>query len=341
MSIKVSRNLKDLLSPSGIARGTLEYERRFREGSGGGLKNEVSDYRRFNELYYDLVTDFYEYGWGRSFHFAPRIPGESFRESLVRHEHNLADALELRTGMVAADLGCGIGGSLLEIARYSGAKIVGININGYQLERARRYGAEAGLTHQVDFLNCDFLNVDARDESFDAAYSIEATCCAPDKPNVYREIFRLLKPGTHFAAYEYCMTHAFDPQNPHHVQLKADIQLGGGLLTIDDYQTVDDALRAVGFEVLETRDLAVQAGPSVPWYQPLVGSGLSLASFRSSNFGRWLTHKTLIGLEALRIAPKGTVQVADMLNLCAVAMAEAGRLGIFTPMYFIHARKPA
>ncbi|MYK33771.1 MAG: hypothetical protein F4045_01265, partial [Chloroflexi bacterium] len=28
------------------------------------------------------------------------------------------------------------------------------------------------------------------------------------------------------------------------------------------------------------------------------------------------------------------------LNLCADAMAEAGRLGIFTPMYFIHARKP-
>ena len=23
-------------------------------------------------MYYDLVTDFYEYGWGGSFHFAPR-----------------------------------------------------------------------------------------------------------------------------------------------------------------------------------------------------------------------------------------------------------------------------
>ena len=27
--------------------------------------------------YYDLVTDFYEYGWGPSFHFAPRRTGES------------------------------------------------------------------------------------------------------------------------------------------------------------------------------------------------------------------------------------------------------------------------
>jgi len=25
-----------------------------------------------------MITDFYEYGWGQSFHFAPRNRGESF-----------------------------------------------------------------------------------------------------------------------------------------------------------------------------------------------------------------------------------------------------------------------
>ena len=132
-------------------------------------EDETGGYKELNVLYYDLVTDFYGYWWGSSFHFAPRVPGESFKASLVRHEHFLADALRLQPGMAVADLGCGIGGSLLEIARYSGTRIVGININGYQLERARRYKAEAGLTHLVDFLNCDFLDVDAPDESLDAA----------------------------------------------------------------------------------------------------------------------------------------------------------------------------
>ena len=93
--------------------------------------------------------------------------------------------------------------------------------------------------------------------------------------------------------------------------------------------------------MLETRDLSVQTGPSVPWYQPLVGSGVSLTTVRSSRVGRWVTTNSLKALEALRIAPKGTVRVAETLDLCAMAMAEAGRLGIFTPMYFIHARKPA
>ena len=242
--------------------------------------------------------------------------------------------------MVAADLGCGVGGPLMEIARFSGARIVGVNSNAYQLERARRYTEEAGLAHLADFLHCDFLDVDAPDDTFDAVYSIEATCCAPDKPSIYGEIFRLLKPGARFAAYEWCMTDRFDATDPVHVALKADVALGGGLIVIDDRPTVDDALRSVGFEVLETRDLAAQTGPSVPWYQPLAGEGLSFAAFRSTRIGRWATRSSLRAMEKLRIAPPGSVRVAETLDLCADALAEAGRLGIFTPMYFIHARKP-
>ena len=108
--------------------------------------------------------------------------------------------------MMAVDLGCGVGGPLVEIARFSGARIVGVNNNAMQLERAAKRTETAGLDHLADYLKCDFMQVDAPDESFDAVYSIEATCCAPDKVGVYGEAFRLLKPGGCFAAYEWCMT---------------------------------------------------------------------------------------------------------------------------------------
>ena len=340
MPFQLSNLLKNLQRPGGVGWAVREYEDIYRDAKRGGLESRKSDYRKSNDLYYDLATDFYEYGWGRSFHFAPRVPGESFRASLTRHEHYLAHVLGLSPGMVAADLGCGIGGPLLEIARFSGAKIVGVNSNGYQLERARRLAEEAELTHLVEFLHCDFLHIDVPDESFDAVYGIEATCLAPDKPSIYGEAFRLLKPGGCFAAYEYCLTERFDAQDPRHLKIKANIELGGGLLEIDDRQTVDDALRSVGFEVLATRDLAVQTGPSIPWYQPLAGSGLSPASFRSSKVGRGVTNSSLRVLERLRIVPRGSLRVAKTLNLCADAMIEAGKLGIFSPMYFIHARKP-
>src|SRR5215208_6023849 len=36
--------------------------------------------------YYQLVTDFFEYGWGQSFHFAPLKHSELFKESIRLHE---------------------------------------------------------------------------------------------------------------------------------------------------------------------------------------------------------------------------------------------------------------
>lgn len=46
--------------------------------------------------FYNLVTDFYEYGWGQSFHFAPRQKDETFRESIRRAEYVLASRIEVR-----------------------------------------------------------------------------------------------------------------------------------------------------------------------------------------------------------------------------------------------------
>ena len=116
------------------------------------MEQRKTAYKDLTNKYYDLVTDFYEYGWGDSFHFAPRAPNESFPDSLARHQRYLAQRLALRPGMRVADLGCGVGGPLREIARFSGATIVGVNNNEYQLERARKLTDEAGLGHLAEFL---------------------------------------------------------------------------------------------------------------------------------------------------------------------------------------------
>lgn len=41
----------------------------------------------------DLATLFYEWGWGQSFHFAHRYAGETFIQSIRRHEYYLASRL--------------------------------------------------------------------------------------------------------------------------------------------------------------------------------------------------------------------------------------------------------
>lgn len=76
---------------------------------------------------------------------------------MARHEHYLAHMMGLRDGMKVLDVGCGVGGPAREITKFSGAKIVGLNNNDYQIERALRYAAKEGLTQQLDFTKGDFM----------------------------------------------------------------------------------------------------------------------------------------------------------------------------------------
>lgn len=337
---RLSDFLRGAVDGGDVESAIREYENRYGGQQSESVELRKSEYQNFAKLYFALVTDFYEYGWSQSFHFAPRARNESFDDSLARHEHHIATKLGLRPGMVALDLGCGIGGPLREIVRFSGARIVGVNISGYQIERARKLTDEAGLNHMAEYVECDFMKMDFPDESFDAVLAIETTCCAPDKIGVFGEVFRILKPGACLAAYEYCLTDLFDREDPHHLRIKAAAEVGGGVPDIGWSHEVDDALREVGFELLEARDLAVQDPTGIPWYQPLAGSGLSLANLRSSPLGRVITHCCCWTLEKLGIVPRGTLRVSKLLNVAACAYAQAGKLGILTPMYFVLARKP-
>lgn len=106
-----------------VAKSVEEYEVLFTEQP---VSNEDAIRRRKNEYnamvndFYNLVTDFYSYGWGDSFHFAPRWKTESFTESIKRSEHALAAAIGLNEDSCALDVGCGIGGPMREMAIFSG-----------------------------------------------------------------------------------------------------------------------------------------------------------------------------------------------------------------------------
>ncbi len=66
------------------------------------------------------------------------------------------------------------------------------------------------------------MEIPAEANSYDAVYAIEATCHAPNKKGIYSEVFRVLKPGQRFAAYEWCMTDLYNPEDP----AQRDIKLG-------------------------------------------------------------------------------------------------------------------
>lgn len=109
-------------------------------GDSAGAEERKDQYKSLVSSYYSLVTDFYEYGWGQSFHFANRFRGETLAESLQRHESFLALKMNVKEGDKVLDLGCGVGGPLRRIAHLSSAHITGITISEYQIQRAKKIG---------------------------------------------------------------------------------------------------------------------------------------------------------------------------------------------------------
>ena len=298
------------------------------------------EYARMVTAFYDLTTNSYEYGWGQSFHFALMKLGESFEESIANHEYFLGEAIGLKPGMKVLDVGCGVGGPQRALARKFGASVVGLNISEYQLGKCSEYNGKAGLDHLCSVLHGDFLKIPAEDESFDAAYHIESLPHAPDKAAAYAEIFRVLRPGAVFAGYDWCMTPLYDGRDPEHRELKEGIEYGNALPRIASFTEITDSLQAVGFELVEARDRALDADPKTPWYQPLEGGSLDLRGFSRTALGRKIISATLRVLEGVRAVPKGSSEVQKILNIAADSFVAAGRLGIFTSMYYHKARKP-
>jgi len=241
--------------------------------------------------------------------------------------------------MKVIDLGCGVGGPARCISRFSEVNVTGLNNNAYQVTRAKLLTEQAHMSSQVSFVKGDFMQIPFEDHTYDAAYSIEATIHAPNKVGVYSEIFRVLKPGSLYASYEWVMTNKYEESNPEHVRIRKGIEVGNGLPELKTPEHLLDALKESGFEVLEFRDIARNSDDDTPWYLPLEGS-FSLMGFKHTWIGRNIAHWSLNILEWLKIASTGTTQVSDILMATAEDLVKGGKIDIFTPAFFFIARKP-
>jgi len=103
---------------------------------------------------------------------------------------------EVREGDVVADIGSGAGIDCLFAARKVGpaGKVIGIDMTPEMIERARENARAAGATN-VEFRLGDAERMPVPDASVDWVISNCVINLSPDKPAVFREIARVLKPG--------------------------------------------------------------------------------------------------------------------------------------------------
>ena len=63
------------------------------------VKERIQKAETVTEGFYNLVTDFYEYGWGQSFHFAPLYDEKSFEECIAAYEQKCGEMIKAKPGM--------------------------------------------------------------------------------------------------------------------------------------------------------------------------------------------------------------------------------------------------
>jgi ubiquinone/menaquinone biosynthesis C-methylase UbiE len=121
---------------------------------------------------------------------------ERMAETFAPIHDRIVQVLSIGPGMRVLDVACGTGGVALRAAQ-AGAQVVGIDISGDQLSKARRAAAEAGLAIRFDEGDCDELPYG--DAEFDAVPSAFGAIFAADHPRTAAELARVCRPGGRLA----------------------------------------------------------------------------------------------------------------------------------------------
>ncbi|KXT08589.1 hypothetical protein AC579_7059 [Pseudocercospora musae] len=303
------------------------------------------DASELNEAYYDMITDLYQSGWGNKFHFCGYQEDESWETAQARHDHFLALKLGIQPNWKVVDMGCGIGGPAREIAAFTGCHITGINISPLHVERGTEMNESVGLGEQVKLVNGNFMKMPFEDETFDAAYGIEAICCGPDMLKTYQEAYRVLKPGGKLGTYEWVITPLYDDKNEKHRKARYEIERGGSVPHLRLASEHMNAMREAGFEILFEEDRALAKANPVPWWH-------SLAALHAPTWRDWwqafrlrpsyyhFTYSIVKVLYKLGLTHPAQMEALDTVAECTFGCRDGGRLGCFTPMHMMIARKP-
>ena len=114
----------------------------------------------------------------------------------------LARAASVDSTKRVLDVGSGVGGTARCLAREFGCRVTGIDLTDEYCRAAAMLAARIGLAELVDYRQGDATNLPFPEGSFDVVWTEHVAMNIPDKPRLYREMYRVLKPRGTLAIYD-------------------------------------------------------------------------------------------------------------------------------------------
>ena len=121
-------------------------------------------------------------------------PNATLTEAADRLTQIMIEKVTIQPGQRFCDLGCGVGGPAIELAKAKGCFVDGITISQSQQQMAQQLAAAAGLSDRTNFILGNALEMSCEDATYDGGWFFESIFHMGHRAAL-REASRILKPG--------------------------------------------------------------------------------------------------------------------------------------------------
>ena len=248
-------------------------------------------------------------------------------ENQLLYEESIANDIGLQRGDKVLDLGCGRGRVAAHMTQYTGAHVTGLNIDPNQIAQAHDYNEKIGFKDNA-FVVQDFNSgpLPFADESFDAFYQIQALSLCKDITGLFKEVYRVLKPGAKLSSLDWVSFPEYDQTNPEHAELMRRVKPLIGAVGTPTPKILEQALLDAGFTVLRSDNASV--------------GGLQSPLIAKVDFYFRSMRRVILGLVKAHMLPFHFKTLINRLCLDGDAFVQMDKKRLITTSYRIIAQKP-
>lgn len=153
------------------------------------------------------------------------------------------------------DVGCGLGGASRYIANKYNNQVSGIDLTQEYIDTGTTLSKWVGLDKKVSLHQGSALSMKFNDETFDGALMLHVGMNIEDKVQLFKEVYRVLRPSAYFGVYDIMKN---TNENLAYPVPWATMESTSKLATAEEYK---EALSEAGFKISinnDRRDFALE-----------------------------------------------------------------------------------